>query len=368
MKVTGRKAITAVLIIAAVAVSVAMVACSVDDDVDNALPTGVSSSDKGSLTLTATKRTLTADEVDSTGLLAVLKDNNGRGIAAVPILFTTDMPDLRFEPEGGTVTEPASALSKAVCGSLSCETYTDSGGRASVRLIAGTTPGSASVFANAPEAFNLFPAQVLIKLTDVGAAPSEGPLTITPTDVTFASATGGEAADFFAFGGTPPYDWFNTFPGCGSLTEIIPGSNPSRHDRFRYTVAPGFAGQCEDVVIVRDAGGEVAEASVSIETPSPLQVSAGSLTLDAGDVGDQTPESTTLTAVGGVPSYTWSIVSGDTFADFGGSNTAVGQTVILTSKQNGDDFADTGATVVEVADSRTPFPETESITITIVNH
>ena len=331
MKVSGRRAITAALIVAAVAVSVVIVACSVDDNVDNALPTGVSASDKGSLTLTATKRTLTADEVDSTGLLAVLKDNNGRGIAAEPIVFSTDMPDLRFLPGEGAVAVPQ-ALSKAV---LSPETYTDSGGRASIKLIAGTTPGSATVFAHAPTAYNIFPAQVLIKLTDVDAVPSEGPLQINPTSVTFSEADGGETANFVAFGGDPPYVWSHTFDGCGSLSPAP--DNTARDDKYVYTVATPAVSCSPDTILVRDSAGAsvTATVSVSLEAAEPLSVSPPLATITlastCGTGGDQPccgvpgegNQTVTFTASGGAPSYTWSVSSGGTIVPSGDTVTAL---------------------------------------------
>ena len=113
-----------------------------------------------------------------------------------------------------------------------------------------------------------------------------GPLSINPSP---ASVDAGQTLSFTASGGTPPYA-FSIVSGGGSI-------NPSTGI---YT-APLTGGTA--TVRVTDSAPVTLDSSVTINAPAPLRIAPTSLFLVTGG-------QTTFSATGGIPPYSYSVVTG----------------------------------------------------------
>lgn len=166
------------------------------------------SNNSGRLTLNVNPTEVDANKSDRIGLVAVLTDSFGRGIAGVQITFSTDLDDITFIP--GQPPDNTTGIA-----------ITDSTGRADIIAVAGTTPtgtgaivGTGAIFATAPPAFALR-AQVQVTLYDVGFIDAES-LGVIPSEINLGDPIFGTVLFFTVVGGTPPYALSNPTSGIGS--------------------------------------------------------------------------------------------------------------------------------------------------------
>jgi SprB repeat len=132
-----------------------------------------------------------------------------------------------------------------------------------------------------------------VRVTDAAAGTSQAtvnavsPLTISPTAVSMYTGT---SYTFNAVGGNPPY------------TFLIVSGGGTIDSSGKYT-APGTPGSA--LVQVKDSSSSTSNASVTITSPpSPLAITPASVSLQTNS------SPITLTASGGVPSYTFSLSGG----------------------------------------------------------
>lgn len=183
-------------------------------------------------------------------LTATLLDPQGVPFRNTLVTFTADFPDATFIP-GNDNTGSA---------------RTDDNGQASITLVAGLTLGKMRVVAEAPSALNISTG-ITVTLTEQGFV-SLGSLGIVPSSVTFVNPAPhppGGPADFTfqATGGNPPYRFSNSNPNVGKIETVgvagslgfytLTGPLPVEEDETRT-----------DTVVVQDAGGNRATATVSV--------------------------------------------------------------------------------------------------------
>ena len=161
-----------------------------------------------------------------------------------------------------------------------------------------------------------------------------------------------------ASGGKPPYSWSvlngSLSAGCHAWRRRSP---------LRYTVATGdsnFTAQ------VRDANNTVASKSYSVRVVTPLVLSTQ--TIPPAPFGAS--YSTSLTATGGTPPYTWSIASGSlpeglTLSSAGtltGSATAAGTFNVTVQVA---DSATTRQTAQRALSVQVQLPDVSGLTLTV---
>jgi hypothetical protein len=174
----------------------------------------LNSNNSGRLTLNVSPIEVDANKSDRLGLVATLTDRFGNPIRGIEILFSSDIPDIRFLPALAVGDDLAVNIGRAV---------TDTNGNADIIAVAGSTPtgtgaivGTGAIFATAPPGFGLR-AQVQVTLLDVGFIDSDV-LAVIPSEIELVEPSIGDVIFFNIVGGTPPYLLKNEVSGIGFAT------------------------------------------------------------------------------------------------------------------------------------------------------
>lgn len=240
--------------------------------------------------------------------------------------------EVRFEVISGSFRIITSAPGTTETTSLSGTTFTDASGTARMRIRASVDAA---------------PQTALIQITDVSsgafqrtsfviaqATGSSAGFFATPSSVTFIGPTttqcaSGGSADFFIFGGTPPYSILNTDPQDFSVSPMVVSSSGGK---FTGSVVGGCVLEPGSPIVIRDAQGRTVTVTVANKTgtaaPPPLKVSPDAVTLS------DCTSSASVTAVGGTGGYSATAGSGSIFVtQFGSTFTIqrVDQTPATTS-------------------------------------
>ncbi len=141
-------------------------------------------------------------------------------------------------------------------------------------------------------------------VTVSSTSSTTSPLTITTTSLPGGTAATAYSATLSASGGTPPYTWTvgsgQLPPGVALSSSGTISGNPTTSGQFTFSVG------------VRDSATNPQAVSksyaLSISAPAPASLTITVNTLKDATVG--TPYSTTLTASGGTPPYSWTLVAG----------------------------------------------------------
>lgn len=217
----------------------------------------------------------------------------------IPLTVVAPTPALTLSPSALSV---GAGINSPVTG-----TFTASGGVAPYKFSATGLPGGVILSAtgtisgssNAPGNYT-----ASVTVTDSAATPAiaTAQLTIRILGLTVTTLPGGAAtvpyfATFTATGGTAPYVF--------SAANLPAGFALSGSGALTGTA--GAIGTISFSVQVADASGLTSSATYSIAIhPAPITLAAP--TLPAANVG--TPYSQVLTGTGGVPPYSWSLLSG----------------------------------------------------------
>jgi hypothetical protein len=238
-------------------------------------------------------------------IIATLLDPQGNPFRNQRITFEAEFPDatiLPFNtPENNSANlsclPPRSNGNATRCTNRGAS-ITDDLGQAQVTLIAGLTLGRMRVTAEAPRAINISSA-VSVMLTAQGFL-SGGTLTIIPATATFVNplvspGTDGPMTIFNAVGGTPPYRWDNVNKDIG---RIEPQGLPNINEKAKYTLTGPSPANTTDTVILLDAAGNQATATVEvIFADCQLKADGQTITIEGAsggatfriDVGDGVP-------------------------------------------------------------------------------
>ncbi len=174
-------------------------------------------------------------------------------------------------------------------------------------------------------------------------------LAINPASVTISNATGGERVIFSAMGGMPPYTWTH------SMTSAYATIRPINNYQAEYHLVTAFSGT--DSVMVMDDLGKFKTAAVTVTLPGAPEA----LEVNGPDTMDESA-AITLTATGGAPDYTWSVISGSTYAHL---NSTSGNAVQLIGNNNVGIPPATQTVTVQVVDAASA-TVTKSITVNAV--
>jgi hypothetical protein len=226
---------------------------------------------------------------------------------------------------------------------------------ASCGTISAQNPQSATYVAPSPVSANLTVKIVAAAIAN-NTKSSSGSITVVPpptvTATSLPGATVGVAysAMLHASGGVTPYSWLvsaGTFPpglnlnGDGSIS-----GSPSAGGTFNFTVQ------------VADSGNPslIATANLSIAaTVLPLSITTKSMPDGTVDVAYKQP----VQAAGGIPPYTWSIVSGS-LPSWATQNSATGSVNGIPGATGSSSF------IVHVMDSETPaLTSQQALSITV---
>src|SRR5579883_463077 len=222
----------------------------------------------------------------------------------------------------GSQAQPPYTLCAATVGTAYSFTFTAQGGTGpftwSINSGTGSPPAwatltasgaGAGTFSGVPTAAGSFSFVVVVTDSTGATASAQFLLTVNPTPLAITtisplfSGTVGVAYSqtFQAVGGTQPYTWTITSGSAGPLT-----LNPNTG---ALTGTPAAQGALNFTVQVKDSSTPVqtvsAPFSIAIDYP-PLVITNASL--QPANLG--VPYSQSLTASGGLPPYSWSIVSG----------------------------------------------------------
>ena len=206
---------------------------------------------------------------------------------------------------GGTTNQPYAGALNAT-GGTSAYTWSITSGQlppglsivALTGLISGTPTTSGTFSFTATVVDSGSPKQTSSIATSITVAPS--PLKIVSPLLPSASVSTAYSAPLQASGGTPGYTW-----------SITSGSLPSGLTLSASTGVisgkPSVGGTSSFTVMVVDSGAQTSSISASI-TVASSQLMITSPALPSGAIG--MPYSAPLQASGGMPSYTWAIMSG----------------------------------------------------------
>jgi Putative Ig domain len=257
----------------------------------------------------------------------------------------------------------SSPLGSGQVGAAYSATLQASGGTAPYNwsVSSGTLPGgltlsTAGVVSGTPTAAGTF--SFTAKVTDASSnsATKSLQVTISPATLSITTSTplgsgqvgAAYSATLQASGGTAPYSWSvssGTLPGGLTLsTAGVLSGTPTAAGTFSFTAK------------VTDASSNSATKAVQV-TIDPATLSITTMSLPGGQVN--VAYSTTLSATGGTPPYTWSLTSG-TLPTGLGLNASTGvisgtPTQIVTNTP----------LTFEVKDSATPTPNQKSVSLTL---
>src|SRR5580704_17374669 len=238
---------------------------------------------------------------------------------------------------------------------------------ASGRLPAGLTLSSAGVISGTPTASGTSTFAVQVKdsgspaqtqsasesITVNAAAPSK--LTITSTSLAGAKSGSSYCATLSASGGTPGYSWSIA---SGKLPAGLTLSSAGA-----ISGTPTASGTATFMVQVQDSGSPAQTASKQESiavSAAPATLTVTSTSLGAAQTGSS--YSTTLSASGGTPGYSWSIVSGKLPAGLSvssagvisGTPTASGTATFTVQVQDSGSPAQTASAQESIAVSAAP--------------
>ncbi|NOS79754.1 MAG: hypothetical protein HOP35_17620 [Nitrospira sp.] len=133
-------------------------------------------------------------------------------------------------------------------------------------------------------------------------APVTGPVVLTITTTTLPAATAGTAytATLAGSGGTAPYNWL--------VTPALPTGLSLNASSGAITGTPGSntIGTTTHTFVLQDAA-LGSDAQIITLTINPATLAIAPVTLPPGVI-NQAYSQTTLTATGGIPPYTWSVL------------------------------------------------------------
>jgi uncharacterized protein (TIGR03437 family) len=206
-------------------------------------------------------------------------------------------------PSSVTISSSTSSVPTKVGGSVAVSFTANSGtppySFTASSLPSGVTFGSASL-GGSPAQTGTF--TVTVTVTDAQHTSAQTSVTINVLGLTTTSLPGGTAGQLYtaalgATGGSAGY----SFSGSG----LPPGLSLSTDGTITGT--PTTTGTSNFAVTVA-SGGVSVSGSLSLVIARPQPLSLGSTTLPDGTI--DTPYSQPLTARGGLPPYTWSLISG----------------------------------------------------------
>ncbi|MBT3294431.1 MAG: hypothetical protein HN919_13320 [Verrucomicrobia bacterium] len=168
-------------------------------------------------------------------------------------------------------------------------------------------------------------------------------LSIVPSSTTLS--TDGEEAIFIGTGGLSPYSWSVVYPTRG---EIVSGATA---DLMTYR----RQGEGDQIIVLEDSAGETTQATITQSTIATLTIVPSPATMSS----NQTV--IVLSAVGGAPTYQWSVPTATADGNFAGQPAAQGASVVF-SRTSGS-----GSIVVKLIDrigSTYGTPQTAYVIIT----
>ena len=170
---------------------------------------------------------------------------------------------------------------------------------------------------------------------DFANATVEHLLDIQPLGIVPATAdigTDGETALFVAEGGATPMEWSVAYPGRGDVTSII-------DDRtIEYTRSDGG----QNVLLVEDALGTIAQATITQQDPTPPVIDPVQATVTSNMTAF------VFTVAGGTPPYTWAMQTSSPAT--GTRNPSTGQQTVYTVGTDPRPYT----AVIRVTDAGTP--------------
>lgn len=251
-------------------------------------PAGTSSN-SGTFTLGLQRESIDANNSDTVGVVATLRDPIGLPLAGVPVVFSASFTDVSFI--GG-------ATPDAVNPFPSITTLTDNNGNAFATVRSGGTPGRLIITASAPRNMNLGGA-IFLNLTDVGFI--SGDLQVLPNEINVIDPAPGTQIQFLVLGGqpfqdpSPPYMLQNASSGLGTAELLDDGQFPVV---IEYTLTGRGGGNLEGshVFTIVDAAGNSVSATVNV-TFTELEIMPNTASLVTG-------QQQVFALTGGVPPYT----------------------------------------------------------------
>ena len=246
------------------------------------------SSDSGTLVVGIDRNSIDANNSDTVGVVATLRDPLGDPIAGIPITFEASFLDVSFE--GGAAPDSMHQFPYVVASSSEA-------GTATAVIRAGSTSGRLAIQAEAPKNFNL---GGLIFLTVNNVGFISGDLQILPAEISVIDPAAGTQLEFSAIGGqpfkepSPPYLLRNASSILGSAQLVSGQIFPTA---VRYTLTGKLDGilQGTHVFSLVDAAGSSVSATVNV-TFTEFKIVPSSATL----VDDQTQ---ILALSGGIAPY-----------------------------------------------------------------
>lgn len=278
------------------------------------------SSNSGTLILGIERSSIDANNSDTVGVVATLRDPLGDPIGGVAITFIATFQDVTFL--GGSTPDASIPFPNFT-------TLTDSNGNAFATMRSGGTPGRLSVVANAPRNFHLGGA-IFLNLTNVGFI--SGDLQVLPSEINVVDPAAGTQLQFLVIGGqpfqepNPPYLLQNAESGLGSAELLFDGEYPAV---IIYTLTGRGNGALTGahVFSIVDGAGNAVTATVNV-TYTELEINPTSVSLTAG-------QSQVFALSGGVPPYNCTpsggTLSPTTVLDYGGTTTFTASDQISTT-------------------------------------
>lgn len=267
------------------------------------------SSNSGTLVVGVDRNSIDANNSDTVGVVATLRDPLGDPIGGVPITFEASFPDVTF----------LGAPSPAPGSFPTITATTDSRGNAYATVRSGGTPGRLTIQATAPRNFQLGGA-IFLNLTDVGFI--SGDLQVLPNEINVVDPAPGTQIQFLVIGGqpfqkpNPPYSLQNATSSLGSAELLDDGQFPVVIE-YTLTGRGGGALEGSHVFTIVDGAGNSVSATVNV-TFTELEIMPPSASLVTG-------QSQVFALTGGVPPYNCTPSGGTltptTILDSGGTTT-----------------------------------------------
>lgn len=302
------------------------------------------SSNSGTLILGVERSSIDANNADTVGVVATLRDPLGDPIGGVAITFIASFQDVTFL--GGSTPNATIPFPNYT-------TLTDSNGNAFATLRSGGTPGRLAVQATAPRNFHLGGA-IFLNLTNVGFI--SGDLQVLPAEINVVDPMPGTQLQFLVIGGqpfedeNPPYVLQNAESGLGVAQLNFDGQYPAV---ITYTLTGRGNGALTGahVFSIVDGAGNSVTATVNV-TYTELQITPTSASLTA-------TQTQVFALTGGVPPYNCTPSGGTltptTILDYGGTTTFTADDQISQTTYN-IVCSDQSGQVVTATVSITPLP------------